>query len=648
MNRKVGIFVFNASDCKLVKSLATSRKIDSRRSIIILFSKYLEEYFNLSDIKYIFYDTYLKNTDFANESIKILNLVKSFPHEKLLFNKSLVELLEYDGFSLWWFVRQGFYGHCLEIVKKITTIRHIIKNQEIKEIILLNPDETTVELFRQCTNKVKIKIIRKREIRKLFKYYLASDAYRSFLKYFSRMIRFSQGLLRSHSFPQEGKKKNILVFTHSHTWTRLKENVEGDPNTYSVIKELNNSKKFNLLLLDLAIDTKSSWKAIKKKKKPFLPYDYFLMKTYFNLSVNRKLNNHKSKLKELWHKLNGKSAIKKILVVDGIFLYPLLRSKLQDYFLRNFGSFTGAARNIEAGKGIISKYNIDHLILIDENGTSRFLVYAGKMRNIFSLGIQHGIITSNLSISYNYSKKDLLGYSNKLNCQLADNTAVFGKYFKDILIKQGNYPHNNPVVTGQPRTDILYENKNIYSKEKLYSNLGIDSKKKLVIFASQPFSDINESKTTLSTVIHSLRNFPEIELIIKLHPNDSKSNYIKILNEHNYNAIILQDFDIYWLIYCCEFLMAISSTVLFEALIMNKPAVQLNLISDYKLLDKDLKALIKVHNEKELNSCITNLLGNERFASKISKETSEFISQYFYKVDGHSTKRIIKIIEGQE
>jgi len=622
--------------------------IDSNKALLILFSKSFEEHFSGTDAKYALYDAYLKNIDFTNQNEKILDLIKSFPHKKLLHDKSLVELLEYDGFSLWWFVRQGFYGHCLDLIKNVHTIRYIIKIHRIRKVILINPNEKTVELFKQVSKKIIITIINKKRFYDQLKLGLWAGISNSLAKYTPRTIRFFQGLIRSYSHPKDNKKNNILVLTQSHTWTNLGNDIEGDPNTYSIVRALKKSKKYNVILLDMAIDAKSSWKGIKKEKKPFIPYDFFLVKTYFSLGTQTKLAVQKAKLKKLWNLLNKNSIMNELLVIQDISLYPYLKDKIKDYFLKNFDSFISAARNIEAGKEIIESFNVNQLILVDENGKSRFLVYASKMKNAFSLGIQHGIITSSWSIPYNYSKKDLHGYPNNLNCQLTDNTAVFGEYFKHLLINSGNYPRKNPIVTGQPRTDILYENTNKYSKKELYSKLGIDIKNRLVVFASQPLPDINDSKITLAAIIQSLRKFQDVQLVIKLHPNDTESNYEEILTQYNYSAKILKDFDIYWLIYCCEFLIGISSTVLLETLLLNKPAIQLNLSSDYKLLDDDSKMLMKVRNEKELNSCITDLFKNRKFISNLSKRTNEFISRYFYKVDGHSTDRILKIIESQK
>jgi len=343
----------------------------------------------------------------------------------------------------------------------------------------------------------------------------------------------------------------------------------------------------------------------------------------------------------MWKSLDSDGQFKQSLVCDGISLYPILREQIKSYFCSNFDSLAGAARNLEVGKKIIKELGIDLTLCIDENGTGRFMVFASKIQKVPCIALQHGTI-GEMSIAYNYSKNDLnIG---NLSCQLPDKTAVFGDYYRNLLIKTGNYSKDRLVVTGQPRTDIFVENKKAYSKKALCSRLGMDSNKKLVVFASQPIKE-EESKVNFTALAKALKGIKNTELVIKLHPNDKEGLYKRILAELKYKCTIAKDIDLYELLFCSDIVASIYSTVMLEALIMGKPVIQLNLLEKYNLFPKLNSPVIQITKESELGKAIRDLLSNESKFKKIWKSRKKFIFEHYNHIDGNATKRFVKILE---
>jgi|GEM_PF-4487675 hypothetical protein len=631
MEEPVYVFVESKEDMHSVKNISL------KSPIFVLWDNSMEPYFK--GCKYILLSDSTRKIDLDIVKEKVLEFTKSFPHEKILDNKTLVELLEYRGYSLWWFVRQGLYEHFLRVVREITIIRALTKEHEIKKILVATANKEFISIVKEACKKTpaKLSIIKKKDVA-----FYPALLKRLFFGSIPRLIRTFQGFSRSN-IPMRKNKKNVLLFTQD--WTNLSENIKGDHNSYTIFRDLLRKNKYNVLPLDVVINKNAQWKSIREKKKPFIPYDYFIFKSYFDPETRKNMGRCRKKLSALWNALERGNSLKKLLQYDGIDLCGILKPRIRTYFFGKFYSFLGAARNVETASKIINDYGIDISICIDENGHSRFLVFASHMRSIPSIGLQHGIIYP-FNISYNYGKKDISCYKNNLNCILADKTAVFGSKAKNLLLKYGNYSEKQLEVTGQPRTDIFIESRRQYSKKEMCKKLGIDSGKKLVVYASQPFEDMSEQKIALTEVIESLKGL-DAELVVKMHPDDDSSFYDNLLSELGSDAVATKEADLYTLLFCSDLVISISSTVMLEALIMDKPVIQLNLLENYAFFeDLEGRVFTKVTRKKDLGKAVMNSLRSMATFRKMERQRKKFISEYYYKVDGKSTERFIKVMDG--
>ena len=644
MGKIIYYLVRSDDGLSVFKQLFRNNAIDTDNSVAILWSSSFDDFFKNNEISFFLFDEYAKKIDFNFVSKEVLQLVNNFPHKKILHGKSLVELLDYNGYSLWWFLKQGFYSHCTAAIKEIYTLKLIIKQKKADSIVILNNDDYFMNIVKEATKGISIKI-RTTKIGYWAKSTLIfKNKKEAFLNYFPRAVRVVQGFYRSMHVKPEQNKYNVLLFTKSDVWTNLSANLRGDAYTYTILRDMQRSGKYNVIPLDVAIYRSAAWTAIREKKNPFLPYEYFLFSSFFDASIRNILKYYSPTFRNLWDEIDKKSAISKVLVCNKVALYPILRWQIKSYFFGEFDSLIGAIRNIETGRKILHKYGIDASICVDENGNSRFLVFASKMENVNSIALQHGLMAPIVNVAYSYSASDVNGYKNNLNCQFPDVTAMYGDLFKKSLISIGKYEKfSSLVVTGQPRTDILIENKNKYSRERLSRKLGIDPKKKLVVFASQPLYEMSESKITLLSIIDSVRDLDDVSLVVKLHPGDDEEYYNKIIEDSRYNAIAIKNIDLYELLYCSDLVISIQSTVILEALIMNKPTIKVNLIENYDIFGGlKPKWLIEVFNDKDLKNEIRKVLFDKKYAHKINKNIKKFISDYYYTIDGKSTERFMQ------
>jgi hypothetical protein len=633
-------FVRNIDDLNTAKNLFRNNKIDLNSSLLVLWDNSMAPFFKEINSKYAFFEEYGRKINFNRLRKTVMDLVKTFPHKKISDNKSLIELLSYRGFSLWWFIRQGFYADCIKALKEVYTLKLLLKQRKIKEVTILNQDREFLNIIKEAAKGLSIRTRIKNKKPSSKKFNVIKNKKETILDNLPRLIRVFQGFLRYPNVKKNTSKKNILFTAQSQELTPLYKNTIADPSSYMISEEVSKSKDYNPIILDIAVRRDEAWRGIKESNKSYMPYDYFVFKSYFDPRIQKNLKPLRAKLTRVWNELSNSKKFRNALYYNGIDFYNILKYQMRNYFTNEFNSLISAARNLEIGIKLLDDCRIDGLIAVGENEKTRFLIFAAKKLKIPSIGLQHGMIEPLRTSPYNYNKNDLCGYNGDLNCQLADKTALFGPYYKQIFLKSSNYPKDKIVVTGQQRMDMIFENRKHYSRKKFYKQLGIDAGKKLVVYASQAMGD--ESRRAFSALVKSLKQIKNVSLVIKLHTADDKAAYEKILQDLDYNAVIIKYIDLYELLNFSDLLVSIQSTVILEALALEKPVIQLNLVEKYDVFGKLAdKCIMKVTNENELPSAIKQALHKKYLSKRFIKDRKKFISEYYYKIDGKSSKRVV-------
>jgi UDP-N-acetylglucosamine 2-epimerase len=259
-------------------------------------------------------------------------------------------------------------------------------------------------------------------------------------------------------------------------------------------------------------------------------------------------------------------------------------------------------------------------IILMKNEYSEFeraLQFAAHFKQIPVIALQHGVIhKTHPGYQYNKSAISQDGSSKFPYAPIPTITTVFGPYFKHILTKESAYPTSRVEVTGQPRYDILHSANRIYDKQKFCDQFGINPNKKIVLIATQPFP---VEKTRFEFLYHTtaaLREIPDIQIIIKPHPNESVRWHRNHLESWGVSAIILPpQSETFAAIHACDLFVSVTSTTILEALI-------LNMASSFK------KALF-----------------DERAIRQVQANRSKFVFNHTFKNDGKATDRVVSIIK---
>ena len=235
-----------------------------------------------------------------------------------------------------------------------------------------------------------------------------------------------------------------------------------------------------------------------------------------------------------------------------------------------------------------------------------------------------------------YSKKDIH------RKPFPEYNILWGKYWKEILNENGNYPLDSLILAGQIRTDII---------PKLIENSQNDPdinplEKKIIMFASQFQRDESLREKAALDLFSAVKHFPEYLLIIKLHPSEKNEfeyyhKLAKIAGCSNYK--ILYYYDLYKLISLSRIVVTCFSTVGTEAVYFYKPLIIIDHLKQDIQNYKKAGVAFQATNEYEIKNFIELLDSNQISIDKTKYD--EFISQYAYKIDGNVSKRIIQIIK---
>lgn len=226
------------------------------------------------------------------------------------------------------------------------------------------------------------------------------------------------------------------------------------------------------------------------------------------------------------------------------------------------------------------------------------------------------------------------------------NIAVMSSFAKDAHVSMGA-PADKVFVTGQPRFDLIGQTK--FDRAHIMTGLGVSGNKGIVVLATQPLGALwteNEREEFVEAVVSAMSEFPEKQLVIKLHPGERIEEYQETLDRiENGKALICQNIDLYQLLHACDLLMTAHSTVALEAMILNKPVITINLTGKPDLMPyAQSGAALGVYRKEDLTPAINKALHDPEVRRSLEKSRKKFISEHAYKLDGQASKRVAELI----
>jgi len=321
-------------------------------------------------------------------------------------------------------------------------------------------------------------------------------------------------------------------------------------------------------------------------------------------------------------------------------------SKDEQVLINIYRSYHGASNfyliKYLAYKKFFSRHKYKTISTVDENSpATRCILDAARTAGIKTIGMQHGNI-HDLHPAYIYTPSD------RQRNAFPDHNIIWGEFWKEFLIKSGNYPEDSMSISGQIRTDIIPRLlASPIKKEAVITGLREDEK--LIVFASQPQRDPTLRERAAVDVMQAVKSVDGAFLVIKLHPNERNDveYYQKLAEKSGVDRILITlKVDLYLLISVCDILITCFSTVGTETVYFNKPLVILDhLQQDIQNYHKEGVAF-RATNMQELHDHISSILAG---SAGINKDAyKKYIAKYAYAIDGNASERALGIIRGSQ
>lgn len=544
----------------------------------------------------------------------MVNSVQSIYTQNLSDGKTIVEKLQYDGVSYWWFIDNNLYSPNLEE----KSVKHIIAS--IISTLITFP----------LVLKLAILIF----------------------GYLNKLISRSGGTVNKKH--KQSQTKYDVLFRFSFIEWR-KTNVLSDyVNIYNgdICNELDyNNVDILSLYQELPIKNLMSlsdmckWIHILHSSVGYGVgniWSYFSAKHCVNTVVGTLLH-----FKKVWGELKKETnwfyVTSSVLGIDA----QILKSNMRKSIFLTIPYVVLCGRCID---NLIQVERPKTIVITDEQTTSgRYIQYLARKYNIPTIGIQHGIITNSSYLNHESLNVATIHEELLNKFPVPDITCVWGDFDYNLLVNEAGYPSSQVIVTGNPRYDNLHHVSIKYNRDDFCRRYRINPKSFLVLWTTQSHSCLDkENHEYFKEIFETFEKNNEITLIIKQHPAESKK-YREFIDDYlrKYQmkcTVIVPDkmADTTEMVFCSDILINKYSTTGQEAVVFHKPMI----IMDFSETP-DMGGFVSegvglpVYNPGNLSQTICAIFnGNIDLRAK----QDLYVQNHMYKIDGCSANRIAHII----
>ncbi len=532
-------------------------------------------------------DGYVQESEHINYEKEAIEFIRKLPQLFPIVDK------KYMGISLWKMDEPDIYLSFIKpLFSQIEKINKIIEVEKPKKIIVFNVSNLGL-IQKQLKSKLEI----------IDQVYLLSRFKQNLFEFFVPLaIRtINSEFIKKIQSPTFKPKKNkgIIFF-------------EGERSFYYAYPFLKNLKR-NVTILHT--------EEYKNKENDF---HYDVVTNYLTKESKERLMLFKRDLNKQLSSLKKSGDLQRNINYKGIDLSSLLANMFDYLYIRGY---LQSAFYLECLNNLF-EYSKPKLIITHGEGQKKnnIIINLSKKYGIKSVFAMHG------SFGLNY----LYGHL------LSDKIAVYGHKYKDILTNLGN-ESDKISITGNPAWDYLIKEE--FKNEKL-SNLNLPHDKNIIILATMIFPFELRNNLVYPT-IKALTHLPDCHLVIKLHPEEKPDFYKELINQYKLNATIVDDLSLlHPLIKMSKLVIISNSTVGLEALILDKPLIDVNLtkMPFYQDYVKESVAL-GVRNEDNLLPAIKSILEDKTVRKNLEKNRKRYVYEHAYKMDGKAAERVTNLIK---
>lgn len=342
---------------------------------------------------------------------------------------------------------------------------------------------------------------------------------------------------------------------------------------------------------------------------------YMTRSTYKNARVRNR------EFRRRWRRVRNDEMFHDQFELDGIPVWDALKDRFELHYRFHYQRLV---RFIEAGRHLIDVVE-PNAVLFKGTGpksTRTFATVANKA-GVPTVMVQHAKVNSILPIR-----------------PLVDHVAAWGEFSKDLYATNGHDP-SQITVCGSPKFDHLNDLK--LDEEQLRSDLSIEDDSDVLMLASQPFSE--DVRRTIATVVcETLDNMSDTVLLIRPHPREDGKLLRDIAGQYDIETAFAPHQDIHHLIKLADVVTGVNTTVLFEASLMDTPAIILDLIDEPLLEFWRQEGFTVVDDAADLLSVVQRILRDESYRESLLSSQPSMGMRYAHNEDGRAAERIADLV----
>ena len=558
-------------------------------------------------------------------------------------SKTIVEWYQYGNTSLWWFVYRRIWTKIEEYLRFIENLKTLIEDIR-PQVIVVKGFYDKLDIIKQICVVYSIKlVIPIQSLRKvILQYNLKRKFWRVLVHRYDNKtknkkierIGLAKDLIKS-SFDASSFRDCVIYLAGSnyrrdiYDW-RNDEVISGEHIVQMVLERVIDVSK--LLCIDVdyfySSDNSGLEKRLKDPDKYWIPFEMFITDELQKMS--------KKPIKYLTKKiiaLYEKKEFRDAFVYQGIQMWStlelLFKALMAKIYLPNY------ILTIEAAKLLLSQVRPKSIFLPYETGVyaMAFIVAAEELR-IKTIGIQHGIIHKG---HFDYSIDNLRTKTSSIGCPIPTYLLVFGEFYRKLLVETFSYPSDRVITVGNPAYESVQTEIMDSRRQKILLDVGLDPSKKTVLVATSghqaKYGRGDYDVLIVKALSESLAQMgSDIQVLVKVHPIEDATEYLKIVKEKNApNLTVIEEYPIQQLIAICDVFISVLSTTIFEAMVMNKPVI---IVEISEKIHRDIMSVGESgaamrSSSINLSNTILRVIGDSSLRKELSDKSSKAIKYHF-------------------
>jgi UDP-N-acetylglucosamine 2-epimerase len=236
-------------------------------------------------------------------------------------------------------------------------------------------------------------------------------------------------------------------------------------------------------------------------------------------------------------------------------------------------------------------------------------------------------------------------YAKFLSQLIADNFFIYGNHAKNALTFHG-IPEKSLVISGSARYDILFnQKKNTEEKYIILMGSGLPSTSHSYFLSNNV---LLEWEKMITSVFRSLKELKESneEIIIKKHPTQlDLSNFQLLADKFLPNVKVYKNKNTYKLLSKSKLVVSMLSSVITEAIILDKPVVlPMHIKHDLGPHFTQTNAVLTIDKPEDALTVIKKALYDKEVKAKLKIGRAKFIKENL-EYGGKSTEKTLELIK---